>query len=162
MIELNSILAPTAQDRAVGKLFTELCGNCFSYVPILRVQTPDDRAAAVQSFREGLVGVNAFLKYYGGDPFLLGDVFTLAECNVAPFVYRACIILPAFTGRDKNADNDVVVDPLKICEQLDLTHLKRWMQAVLTRPSVVATSVDKDQMIARTSKLMERFTAMSK
>ena len=95
----QTLLPPTAQERAVVRLFTELCGSSFSYFPLLRAKD-DKLEAAVEGFKEGLVNVDTFLTQLGDDkgPFLLGTRFSLAECNVAPFLQRACTILPAFTG----------------------------------------------------------------
>jgi glutathione S-transferase len=46
------------------------------------------------------------LETVGGGPFLLGDLFSLAECNMAPFVQRCCSILPlAGSGNIHNNGN---------------------------------------------------------
>lgn len=154
------LLPSSAKDRATMRLFTELCGSSFSYIPILRAKNAEQVVSAVQALKDSLVNVDAFLKHYHSDPFVTGEQFSLAECNAAPFVFRACTILPAFTGRE-GAASSTVVDPMQICNELDLKHLKRWMQAVLERPSVVETSGTKEDMIASTSRLLERLAAMA-
>lgn len=155
----DCLLPSTAKDRATMRLFTELCGSSFSYFPLLRAKGPQ-LEAAVQTFKDGLVAANAFLKHYQSGPFLMGQQFSLAECVTAPFVQRACTLLPALTGRDE--ESAVVVNPLDICDELGLHHLQQWMQAVLARSSVVATSVPKDEMVQSATKMLERFAAMQK
>lgn len=158
----DKLLPSTAQDRATMRLFTELCGaSCFSYIPILRAQqtknhepdnnNSDDYQSAVETFQQGLIKANAFLQHYmtksqSGGPFLFGDGFSVAECNAAPFVQRACTILPAFCQ----------IDVWQLCDELNLPYLRRWMQAVLTRPSVVETGVPPDEMIGNVQRLLER------
>jgi glutathione S-transferase len=155
----NQLLPASAIDRATMRLFTELCGSSFSYVPLLRAKEGDKLDAAIKSFQDGLVATNAFLKHHNSDPFLLGNQFTLAECNAAPFVQRACIILPAFTSKKSSP---VVVNPMDICDELGLDHLKKWMQAVLVRPSVIDTGVPEEILLERTGKMLERFAEMEK
>lgn len=154
----NILLPPSAEKRAVMRLFTDLCGPSFSYFPLLRAKD-EKLEAALETFREGLVAVDAFLNHHGTNhngPFLFGDTFTLAECNAAPFVQRACIILPAFTGTEANS----VVNPMDICDELNLIRLKQWMEAVLARPSVAATGVPVEELIQGTTRMLERFAAM--
>eukprot|EP00977_Amphora_coffeiformis_P022569 scaffold11046_cov183-Amphora_coffeaeformis.AAC.21 len=148
----DKLLPPKATDRATMRLFTELCGSSFSYVPILRAGEGDENESAVQAYKEGLVKVDAFLKHYQSDPFVCGNQFSLAECNTAPFIQRACAILPAMAK----------VDTLAICDELGLAHLQRWIQAVLARPSVVDTGVSPDEMVQKARQLLERLTTMSK
>ena len=115
----DSLLPAKAEDRATMRLFHELCGSCFSYVPILRASGDEERNKAIQAFKEGLVNANTFLKHYQPEgPFLMGKQFTVAECITAPFVQRACTILPALT-----ADDAVVVDPLDICAKIGRAHV---------------------------------------
>lgn len=155
----DKILPAKATDRAAMRLFTELCGSSFSYVPILRAKG-QEREEAIQAFKEGLAKVDAFLKHYGSDPFLCGEQFSLAECNTAPFVQRACAILPALTANDKEAGEDsLVVNPLAICQELDLVHLQRWMEAVLARATVVDTGVPPEDMVQKARQMLERFAA---
>ena len=139
------------------RLFTELCGSSFSDFPLLR-QKDEKLDAAVESFKEGFVNVDTFLTKLGDDkgPFLFGNRFSLAECNAAPFIQRACTILPAFTGGAKP------INPIEICNDLGLVRLKRWIDAVLARSSVVATGVAKEEMIKSTTTILERFAAMDK
>ena len=152
---VNNLLPSKVEDRAIMKLFSELCGNSFSYFPILRVKDSDDPKAKEEAklkLVESLVATNSFLKHYGSNgPFLFGKQFTLAECNVAPFVQRMCIVLPAMTDDD--------VNPIQICEELQLTHLKEWILAILQRPSVQSTIVPKDELINNMNKMLERMNA---
>ena len=150
----NHLLPASAKDRAITRLFTELFGgSAFSYFPLLRAKG-DKLEAAKQTFKDGLVGANAFLKHHKSAPFLLGDQFSLAECNAAPFVQRACIILPAFTGPTNG------VNPIDICDDLGLDHLKKWMEAVMARPSVIATGMSEEKLLEGTTKMLERLAAM--
>ena len=144
------LLPASAKDRAITRLFTELCGGAFGYFPILRAAEGEKRDAAVQTLKEGLIQANAFLKHHQSSPFLLGERFSLAECNAAPFVQRACTILPAFCQ----------IDPIQLCDELDLPHLQRWMEAVLARSSVIDTGVSKEKLLEGTTAMLERFAAM--
>ena len=159
--ESSASLIPTdPKDRARMRLFTELCGSTFSYFPLLSAKEDKDFDAALQSFQEGLVNANAFLAQSSEGPFCLGGQFSMAECTMAPFVQRCCAILPAFTGNKEEGRPSV--DPLALCDELELTHIKAWMEAVLERPSVVATGVPSDKLIEGTKELIERFAAMAK
>lgn len=140
------------------RLFSELCSSTFSYFPLLRASSDKDYDATLETFKDGLKNTNAFLKRYKSDgPFLLNH-FSLAECNVAPFVQRCCTILPAYTGKENSRE---VVDPLKLCDELGLDRLKEWMVAVLAHPSVVATGVPESDLIESTARMLERFAAMA-
>lgn len=152
----NTLLPASAKDRATMRLFTELCGSSFSYFPILRAKG-DKLESERKTLTENLVAADAFLKHYKSGPFLFGDKFSLAECSTAPFVQRLCTILPVMTG---GAHGDPV-DPMKICDELGLDHLKAWMEAVLKRPSVIATGVPKDTLLERTAAMLKRLEAMA-
>ena len=71
---------------------------------------------------------------------------------MAPFVQRCCAILPAYT--------DAVVDPIQICDELQLQRLKQWILAVLDHPSVVATGVPTPQLIEGQKRMLARFMSM--
>jgi glutathione S-transferase len=129
---------------------------------VLRSQGDDEKFdLAVEEFHQGLINVNAFLEKMGDSsrgPFLFGDQFSLAECNTAPFLQRACNVLPVFTG----GTNSVFVDPIKFCDEQDLSRLKTWIMAVLARPSVKATELPKEEMIQSVTKMLNRFAEMEK
>ena len=155
----SSLLLPQRpEDRAVMRLFTELCSSSFSYLPILRAREESKLDAAVETLKSGLKDVDAFLNEMGSNdgPFLFGDQFTLAECNVAPFVQRACIILPSGLGSGRS------INPLELCDTCELPRLKQWILAVMDRPSVTKTGVPKDEMISNMEKMLKRFEAMEK
>ena len=152
----DKIFPPKAADRATMRLFSELCGSSFSYVPILRAKG-EERESAIKAYKECLASVDAFLKHYKSGPFVCGETFSLAECNAAPFVQRACAILPALTSGEEGP----VVDTLAICDELGLVHLKRWIEAVMARPSVVNTGVAPEDMVQKARALLERFATMS-
>lgn len=151
----TSLLPASAKDRATMRLFTELCGSSFSYFPILRSQG-EKQKAALESFKADLAATDTFLKRHKSSPFLFGGDFSLAECNAAPFVQRACAILPALTSGENSAN------PMEICDELGLVHLKAWMQAILKRPSVIETGVDEQVMVERTTAMLKRMEEMEK
>jgi len=158
----NVGLTPSSsvEDRAIMRLFVELCGSSFSYYPILRSKDKDKFESSVEKFKQGLINVNTFLEKKSdsrGGPFLFGDKFSLAECNTAPFLQRACNVLPVFTG-----DSSVIVDPIKICDELNLSRLKTWILAVLERPSVKTTELPKELMIESVTKMLKRLSEMEK
>jgi len=149
----STLLPSNLEDRAKMRLFSELCGSTFSsYFPFLKAG--DDFNDILETFKKGLTEADAFLETSNPDgPFILGDQFTLAECTLAPFVQRLCVILPHFTGKNGMPK----VDPLKLCDDLDLKRVKQWIEAVCSRPSVVATGVPNEQLIKNTSRMLERF-----
>lgn len=144
-----ALLPESAEDRAASRLFTELCGGAFGYVAVLRAPEGERRDAAVRALREGLAGADAFLQRHGSAPFLLGTRFSLAEANAAPFVQRMCAALPAYGA----------LDPLDLCDEMGLEHLRRWMEAVLARPSVVRTGVPRERLLGNVAAMLERFAA---
>ena len=155
----SSLLLPQRpEDRAVMRLFTELCSSSFSYLPILRAREESKLDAAVETLKSGLKEVDSFLDKMGSDdgPFLFGNQFTLAECSVAPFVQRACIVLPTGLGSGRS------INPLELCDVCELPRLKAWISAVLERHSVIKTGVPKDEMITNMKKMLKRFEAMEK
>lgn len=167
------LLPSNSEDRAKMRLFIELCGSTFSYFNILRSvhSPPEEFEKNLETLRDGLRNADAFLKNAHPDgPFVLGDRFSLAECTVAPFVQRSCAVLPAFTGPNNNDNNNddggghVVpqVDPVRLCDELGLDRIKRWIESVLVRPSVVSTGVPTEKMIQTTTSMLERFAAAKK
>uniref|UniRef100_A0A7S4AA87 GST C-terminal domain-containing protein n=1 Tax=Pseudo-nitzschia australis TaxID=44445 RepID=A0A7S4AA87_9STRA len=148
------------------RLFSELCGaSSFSYWNILRAKGDEKFESAVQEFKQGLINTNTFLEKKGdpNGPFLFGNQFTLAECNAAPFVQRACNVLPAFTGKGEAETSEcdsILVDPIKLCEEEGLTRLKSWISAVLTRPSVKHAELSREEMFQSVSKMLQRFEEM--
>mmetsp|Transcript_32731 Transcript_32731/g.64854 ORF Transcript_32731/g.64854 Transcript_32731/m.64854 type:complete len:141 (-) Transcript_32731:263-685(-) len=133
----------------------------FSYWPILRAKG-EAREAAIETYKQDLTGIDVFLSRVGegSGPFLLGDRFSIAECNAAPFVQRACTILPSFTGRGEMGNGEgKSVDLLELCDELNLVRLKMWIKAVLARPSVVHTGVSNEDMVKSTTQMLKRFAS---
>jgi len=157
----GALLPPRFEDRARAKLFTELCATSFSYWSIIRAKG-EAREAAIETYRQELTGIDIFLSRVGegSGPFLLGDRFSIAECNAAPFVQRACAILPSFTGKGEMGNGEgKSVDLLEICDELKLVRLKMWIEAVLARPSVVHTGVSREDMVKSTTLMLKRFAS---
>ena len=154
----SRLLPHRPEDRAVMRLFTELCSSSFSYLPILRAREESKLDAAVEALKSGLKDVDCYLKRMGSGegPFLFGDQFTLAECNLAPFVQRACVVLPTGLGSGRS------INPLELCDACELPRLKAWVKAVLERPSVTKTGVPKEEMIANMEKMLKKIEAMEK
>jgi len=156
----SELLPKRPQDRVLIRTFYELCGSTFSYFPLLQAASKNEKFdEALETFRESLINANTFLVEKGSDddsPFFLKE-FSLVECYVAPFVQRSCTILPNFTGDD----GIPLVDPLKLCDELDLPRLKKWIEAVLSRPSVVKTGNTKEETIQGTKNMLKRFAAMA-
>lgn len=161
------LIPSSSADRATMRLFSELCGSSsFSYWNILRARGDDEKfKSALEEFKQGLVNANAFLEKKGAPrgPFLFGEQFTLAECNTAPFIQRACNVLPAFTcEEDAGLSSSTVVDPIQICEEQGLLRLKKWITATLARPSVKSIELPEEEMIKSVSKMLKRFAEMEK
>jgi glutathione S-transferase len=152
------LMPGSCEDRATMRLFSELCGaSSISYWNILRAQTGGDdekREAAVEQFKQALINIDAFLEKKGDPegPFLFGDRFSLAECNIAPFLQRACNALPAFAA----------IHPIDLCKEQGLARLETWILATLARPSVQHIALPEDEMKASVSKMLKRFAEMEK
>jgi len=156
-----SLIPTSSEDRATMRLFSELCGSSsFSYWSILKARGDKEKfESALEDFKQGLVNANTFLEKKADPrgPFVFGEQFTLAECNTAPFVQRACNALPAFT---REGEAIAFVDPLKICEEQGLLRLKTWIEATLARPSVKSIELPEEEMIQSATKMLKRFAAM--
>jgi len=180
---IGLLLPQGIEDRAVMRVFTEVCSSCFSYFPILRARDESSYESALHKFKSGLYNADIFLRNMGssssssssdkatgggggGDseglgsdgPFLFGDQFTLAECNTAPFVQRACMVLPM--GIESFSSGHEPISPLDICDELGLDRLKFWMEAVLDRPSVRETGVPQETMKKNMEKMMKKLEGM--
>jgi glutathione S-transferase len=70
------------------------------------------------------------------DGFLLGDTFSLAECICAPWVQRFFVTLPYFRGIDFQ-EQILSLYP----------NVARWMAAVSSRPSVLESKCDEEEML---------------
>jgi glutathione S-transferase len=70
------------------------------------------------------------------DGFLLGDTFSLAECICAPWVQRFFVTLPYFRGIDFQ---EQILSPYP--------NVARWMAAVSSRPSVLESKCDEEEML---------------
>lgn len=161
----SGLLLPSSlEDRAIMRLFTELCSSCFTYFPILRARDEASLETALHQFKSGLYNADIFLRTMGSSsssikgqnngPFLFGNQFTLAECNAAPFVQRACMVLPMGIGGGRP------ISPLDICDDLGLVRLKLWMEAVIDRPSVKATGLPEEIMMKNMNKMMKKLERM--
>jgi len=76
----------------------------------------------------------------GGGDFLLGDMFSLAECIAAPWVQRFYVTLPYF--RSVDFQNTM----------LPFGRTTKWMEAVCRRKSVVESKCPEEEMIAAARK----------
>jgi len=168
-------LMPSAcEDRALVRLFSEVCGSStFAYWSVMMARNSNNNSdnnddetseafeTAVAEFTERLVKANAFLEARASrdGPFLFGERFTLAECNAAPFVQRACNVLSAYTGEKHGCPS---VDPMAICEARGLTRLQQWMAAVLAHPSVKSLELSSDEMNQSVNKMLQRFADATK
>uniref|UniRef100_A0A7S1BKN8 GST C-terminal domain-containing protein n=1 Tax=Corethron hystrix TaxID=216773 RepID=A0A7S1BKN8_9STRA len=74
-----------------------------------------------------------------GAPFVLGKIFSLAECVAAPWVQRFFMTLPHFRGIDFEED---------ILSQNGFKQTAHWMRAVIDRPSVIASKCPEDEVMA--------------
>ena len=158
---MGLLLLPTKpEDRAIMRLFFELCSSCFTYFPILRSAGDETKLeAALDQFKMGLLNVDTFLRTMGNrgrdGPYLFGNQFTLAECNAAPFVQRACMVLPTGIGSGRS------IDPLDICDEFKLDRVKCWIMAVLDRPSVSETAVPKEVYMKNVEEFLKKMDQQS-
>lgn len=143
-------LEPAA--RANARLFAHLFSSALSYVPILRAEAgSDEEAAAIVALREGMAAIDGYLVAHGeaGGPFLLG-AWSVAETATAPFAQRFVSVLPGLRPR---------LDPRAMMRDDGLTRLAAWVDAVVARPSAVATVPPESELVEGYSKLLERMKA---
>lgn len=124
--------------QATLRLFMELCGSRFSsYLDFTRVQDMKQVEEKHSIFQDRMREVDAFLSMYSIDEF------TLADAHVAPFVQRSCGILPA------------PYDPISICQEFKLENLRRWIESLLKRESVIKTC-PTEEIQSKREKLTKR------
>jgi glutathione S-transferase len=148
----GTVSPETPEDRAVARLFNELCSGAFNYFPLLRSRGDYAKTAScLADLKAALAGCEAFLqaKKKPGGPFLLGSKFSTTECAAAPFVQRACLNLPHFMGPS--------CDLLSIADEQGHAAVASWMRAVLARPSVETTGVDPEQSFLSVAAMLKRF-----
>lgn len=131
-----ALLAKDAEGRAAQRLAVE--AHPFgSFVELLRrSEDPIELAEAVSAFGASLSHFDALLGAYGVEA---GD-FGWAHACIAPFVQRCCALLPAF----------VDVDVLMACDLRGAHRVRTFIETCLARPSVVATGLSEEQIVAQT------------
>ena len=191
-------------DRAIIKLFNHtFVDKAFKYSTLLKALFVDEDEKlvneAIHSLKQDLMNINAFLTRYNNNkttttscsasskkdndnndtdigPFLFGsNEFTIAECHMAPYVVRCCILFPEYTSgkvKDKvippsalsscasGGGRTGIVDPLQLCEELDLPLARNWINGILQRPSVIRTTQSKHEMIHDTNVLLDKVKSM--
>ncbi|KAJ1414904.1 glutathione S-transferase, partial [Ochromonadaceae sp. CCMP2298] len=80
-------------------------------------------------------------------PFVIGDRFSIAEFNTAPFVQRLIPVAQHYVG----------VDVLAICAELKAVRLLQWMEATLERDSVASIRVEDGPLFEGFDRMMARF-----
>jgi glutathione S-transferase len=80
-------------------------------------------------------------------PFALGERFTLAEMNTAPFIQRLLPVAQHYLG----------IDVLAICTELKAAKLLQWIEATLARDSVASIRVEDGPLIEGFDRMMSRF-----
>mmetsp|Transcript_25568 Transcript_25568/g.38609 ORF Transcript_25568/g.38609 Transcript_25568/m.38609 type:complete len:229 (-) Transcript_25568:112-798(-) len=153
-----ALLPLAAKDRAMLRLFLELCGSNFAYLRLLRAKNMQEFEQERIKLEDGLVEMDTFLSSSRLDsgPFLFGDQFSLAECNIAPFLQRCCAILQDLT----EPDYYLPVHPLSICANRRLVYLEKWIRAVLERPSVENTRPPDAEMSKKRLQLQKRLARL--
>lgn len=162
----HQLLMPTRpEDRATIRLFQELCGSKFAYLSLTRSQNLQQLESERLKLQNALVDVDAFLKKatkthrkcgdnHNDGPYLFGSShFTLAECNMAPFVQRCCSILPL---KDDNKFTTLTFHPLDICNELGLDHLQEWINGIMIRSSVLKTAPPNNELEDKQIKFRKR------
>mmetsp|Transcript_5436 Transcript_5436/g.8091 ORF Transcript_5436/g.8091 Transcript_5436/m.8091 type:complete len:202 (-) Transcript_5436:157-762(-) len=109
-----------------------------TYYDVLRASSQEEAKNCEKQFTTSLMNVDALLQKYDGD-FILGEIFSTAECISAPWIQRAFITLPYFRGIDLEDD---------IISKNSMEHVSAWMKAVRDRPSCVESCCPEDEMIA--------------
>jgi len=145
----------SAADRANARLFATLFQPAMGYINILKAEPGSQaEAQAVEKLREGMRAMNGYLSAHGrpDGPFLLGNEWTSAESNTAPFATRFSTVLPGLRPS---------VDPQRLMEEDGLDALQRWMGAVCSRESCVSTTPPADELVASYAKLVERMKSIA-
>jgi glutathione S-transferase len=105
-----------------------------SYYQYLTAHTESQAEAGKRAFCESLFNLEEQIE----GPFCLGKTFSVAECYAAPWVHRFVVTIPYFRG----AHMPELIRPG--------SKVAAWIDAVLCRPSVQATSCPEDYLLKST------------
>lgn len=141
----TQLIPDDAALAAKARLFTEVFVASFlgNFRKVISAASKTELAETQKSFLHALGVIDAFLSKHGtlGGAYLLGDQYSIAEVNAAPFVRRAKITLSAHRNYDILAE----------ARNAGYTRFASWAQAVLDRPSTEKTSLPQD-LVIKTSK----------
>lgn len=112
-----------------------------SYYQCLAAQSEPDANAGQRTLCESLYNLESRIK----GPFCLGEMFSVAECYAAPWVHRISVTMPYFRGVPMNA---LIRPDSKVAA---------WMDAVLCRPSVKATSGPEGDLLQSTKNYFVKY-----
>lgn len=111
------------------------------YNQYLTAESESQAEAGKRTFCESLLNLENEIE----GPFCLGETFSVAECYAAPWVHRFAITIPFFRGVEMNS--------MIRCD----SKVAAWMDAVLRRPSVQATSCSKDDLVKSTRRFFVKY-----
>lgn len=106
-----------------------------TYYDVLRATSQKEVDKRMKQFISILSGIDEMMGINEGK-FILGKEFSYAECISAPWVQRFFVTMPYFRG--------VQFDDILY----DFKSLKRWMDAVCSRPSCLSSKCPEGEMIA--------------
>lgn len=138
----TQLLPPDPRDEGIVNLFVTVFMENVSGLSTSFLGAKDSAAVAkgYEKLLGGLQSLENALNTYGkedGGSYLFGEEYTLAEALTAPFVIRMVANFPHHRG----------VDVLECCERAGFHRTARWMQAVLERPSSVASSPAHNSLV---------------
>eukprot|EP00931_Biecheleriopsis_adriatica_P110254 TRINITY_DN84502_c0_g1_i1.p1 TRINITY_DN84502_c0_g1~~TRINITY_DN84502_c0_g1_i1.p1 ORF type:complete len:281 (-),score=36.27 TRINITY_DN84502_c0_g1_i1:88-930(-) len=106
-----------------------------NYDRLLAAHDPEARTLARDDLLRALADFEAAMAPLREGPFFLGDDFSLADLNLAPWWLRMCSVLRAYRKFDPSP----------------FSRLQAWYEAVEARPSFARTAVDPEKLIEELS-----------
>jgi len=145
----NALMPESPEQRVrvklLAKTFDETIG---SQAYQLLTAAGEELRSAVDLLRVHLKAIDKFLDIngMGNGPFLCGELFSLAEVHVAPFLQRMLLTLRHFQK----------LDLISLSSEMGLRRIQHWIQAISKRPSVMQTSLPPAVLIESYKQLLER------
>lgn len=126
-----------AHVRLLAAVFDQTIGSSgFAY---LHTSGREELTKQRNVLQNHLQVLNTFLERHGSGegPFLCGANFSLAEVHAAPNLQRLSVLLPRLSK----------LNVLGLCKKLRLHRLQSWWEAIVARPSVIATGVAEEDLV---------------
>jgi len=131
----RTLLPGGPADRAKVRAWSSYVSDkiCPFYYKSLMAQVEEERSAALASILEAFTAIDAAMAPLEGGPFFLGAAFSAFDVVLWPHYQRCTTVLAE--------RRQFEIPP-------SLTRLHAWADATRVRPSIAATIVDTDRLVA--------------